>query len=274
MPSRGRPPNARRRSTAGSGTIPPVKLPVGTIVCPGCGGGAPETAKACPYCGAKVVLSMPAAATSSPGAPPVPKHYCPRCAQFYASSLPACPRCLPASPDARGGRCPRCKTDLAPASTNGVPLDTCATCQGRWFDGGEIERLLDVSTKGKSREEVASLREALPRRPSPIEKSTLECVRCRAPMTRRQIALKSGVVVDVCRAHGIWFDGGEWEQFGEFVRAGGLEVLRREQDVPHLKGLKGRTGPMSRRTFFPGDDSGGGPGIGFLALELLAGIWH
>lgn len=242
-------------------------------MCAGCGGGAPETAKACPYCGAKVVAPTAAKAASAVGTPPVPKTYCPRCAQFHPSSLPSCPRCPPTSPDARGGRCPRCTTGLAAISARGLLLDTCPTCKGLWFDGNEIERVLDLSTKGRSREEVDSLRGALPRRPSPIERGTLECVRCRQPMTRRQIALKSGVVVDVCRAHGIWFDGGEWEQFGEFVRAGGLEVIRRDQDTPHRKGLKGRTGPMSRRTFFPGDERGSGVDIGFFALELLGSIW-
>ncbi len=250
-----------------------MKPPVGTIVCPGCGGGAPETAKACPYCGAKVVVPTTTKAVSAVGTPPVPKTYCPRCAQFHPSSLPSCPRCPPTSSDARGGRCPRCQTDLAPTPTNGVLLDTCTTCKGLWFDGSEVERVIDVSTKGKSRDEVDSLREALPRRPSPIENGTLECVRCRKPMTRRQIALKSGVVVDICGAHGIWFDGGEWQQFGEFVRAGGLEVLRRDFETSRTKGLKGRTGRMSSRTYFPEDREGAPVDVGFALLQIAGAIW-
>jgi Zn-finger nucleic acid-binding protein len=45
-------------------------------------------------------------------------------------------------------------------------------------------------------------------------------------MARRQVAPRAGIIVDVCRLHGVWFDGGEFERFTEFVKAGGLEVTR------------------------------------------------
>ena len=81
-------------------------------------------------------------------------------------------------------------------------------------------------------------------------------------MTVRQIAPRTGVVIDVCRAHGLWFDAGEWEQFDEFVRAGGLEVLRYDLETVRPRGLRGRIGPMSHHTYFPGDrerENNGGP---------------
>ncbi len=37
----------------------------------------------------------------------------------------------------------------------------------------------------------------------------LECPRCRTPMTRGAFSRSSAVVVDVCPAHGTWFDAGE-----------------------------------------------------------------
>jgi Zn-finger nucleic acid-binding protein len=42
-------------------------------------------------------------------------------------------------------------------------------------------------------------------------------------MTRTNFAGHSGIVVDVCREHGTWFDRGELGSALEFVRAGGLE---------------------------------------------------
>ena len=38
-----------------------------------------------------------------------------------------------------------------------------------------------------------------------------------------------GVIVDVCRNHGVWFDAGEFEHFTAFARAGGLEVIRHDE---------------------------------------------
>ena len=43
---------------------------------------------------------------------------------------------------------------------------------------------------------------------------------------RRQVAPRTGLVVDICRPHGVWFDAGEFEHFQQFVRAGGLDVVR------------------------------------------------
>jgi hypothetical protein len=46
-------------------------------------------------------------------------------------------------------------------------------------------------------------------------------------MSRKNFGAHSGIVVDVCRDHGTWFDGGELAAALEYVRAGGLE-----DDVP------------------------------------------
>jgi Zn-finger nucleic acid-binding protein len=43
-------------------------------------------------------------------------------------------------------------------------------------------------------------------------------------MTRMNFGRHSGIVVDVCRSHGTWFDRGELDAVLEFVRAGGIET--------------------------------------------------
>ena len=45
-------------------------------------------------------------------------------------------------------------------------------------------------------------------------------------MNRVNFARCSGVVVDVCKAHGTWFDRDELRRIVEFIRAGGLEQAR------------------------------------------------
>jgi Zn-finger nucleic acid-binding protein len=50
-----------------------------------------------------------------------------------------------------------------------------------------------------------------------------KCPLCQAVMQRSAFGKTSGILVDVCAAHGTWFDRGELEQVIDFVRAGGLE---------------------------------------------------
>ncbi len=48
-------------------------------------------------------------------------------------------------------------------------------------------------------------------------------------MNRVNFASCSTVVVDVCKAHGTWFDKDELRRIVEFIRAGGLEKARTKQ---------------------------------------------
>src|SRR5207247_2486664 len=48
-------------------------------------------------------------------------------------------------------------------------------------------------------------------------------------MNRVAFAHCSRVVVDVCKAHGTWFDKDELRRIVEFIRAGGLEAARADE---------------------------------------------
>jgi Zn-finger nucleic acid-binding protein len=54
----------------------------------------------------------------------------------------------------------------------------------------------------------------------------LTCPKCQSPMLRTNFAKCSGVVIDVCRKHGIWFDANELQAVALFVREGGMERSR------------------------------------------------
>jgi Zn-finger nucleic acid-binding protein len=45
-------------------------------------------------------------------------------------------------------------------------------------------------------------------------------------MNRVNFAHCSGVIVDVCKGHGTWFDSDELSRIVEFIRGGGLEAAR------------------------------------------------
>jgi Zn-finger nucleic acid-binding protein len=53
------------------------------------------------------------------------------------------------------------------------------------------------------------------------------CPTCGTSMNRKLFASGSGVVVDVCRSHGTFFDAGELPAIIDFVMAGGLAKSRR-----------------------------------------------
>jgi Zn-finger nucleic acid-binding protein len=55
------------------------------------------------------------------------------------------------------------------------------------------------------------------------------CPECGQLMNRVNFARCSGVVVDVCKGHGTWFDRDELRRIVEFIRGGGLSVSRERE---------------------------------------------
>jgi Zn-finger nucleic acid-binding protein len=55
-------------------------------------------------------------------------------------------------------------------------------------------------------------------------------------MNRVNFGKRSGVIVEVCKPHGVWFDRGELTRAIEFVADGGLvETKRREEELAREK---------------------------------------
>jgi Zn-finger nucleic acid-binding protein len=50
-------------------------------------------------------------------------------------------------------------------------------------------------------------------------------------MNRVNFAHCSGVIVDVCKGHGTWFDQDELTEIVAFIRAGGLEASRAREKL-------------------------------------------
>ena len=85
-------------------------------------------------------------------------------------------------------------------------------------------------------------------------------------MNRQNFAKFSGVVLDVCREHGTWFDKGEIRGCIEFVLSGGLvkaaakEKDRMKGEVAHLEAMARHHGSSSRGSGFSTEG-------GFLPME-------
>jgi Zn-finger nucleic acid-binding protein len=122
-----------------------------------------------------------------------------------------------------GTPCPRCAARLTERALHDVEVFDCDRCLGLFLDRATIEKL--ESPGGQD------LRLAFPKRPrSDADRSVryLGCPICQRLMNRTNFARMSGVIVDFCKEHGVWFDAGEVNAVIEFVEQGGLERARRE----------------------------------------------
>ncbi|MBT0653554.1 zf-TFIIB domain-containing protein [Geomobilimonas luticola] len=136
---------------------------------------------------------------------------------------------------ATGRTCPRCNVGL---TTIDLKLDgrflieRCDECLGLFFDPGELEALLEATVTNvfavdRSRLDTISTA----RRSNDYGVSYVKCPVCAKIMNRINFGTKSGVIVDRCKEHGVWLDGGELRHLFEWMKAGGklLDQERQEE---------------------------------------------
>jgi Zn-finger nucleic acid-binding protein len=95
-------------------------------------------------------------------------------------------------------------------------------CGGIFLDDRSLERI--VALRRHAEHPAASVHvpsAAGPHAMDPVR--YVKCPLCRGIMNRVNFGKRSGVIVDVCKGHGTWFDAGELTRAIEFVAAGGLE---------------------------------------------------
>lgn len=213
------------------GTVTTVAKPsseAGLLACPHCGAGVAPTSNLCEHCSSELLLKA-----------------CPRCLSRVFHGHKHCPECgtelglAAVEESAREHPCPRCETVLRARLVGDIVIDECATCLGLFLDQVAIKRV--ITDREQARAEA--LLGALPKPEfsnivKPGQRMYLKCPTCRTVMNRKQFAAGAGVIVDVCKAHGTYFDVGELPAIIEFVREGGLEKaakaeLDRQRD--HLR---------------------------------------
>jgi Zn-finger nucleic acid-binding protein len=122
--------------------------------------------------------------------------------------------------------CPACKVPMLCGDLRGIPLLECGRCFGLWLDAATFERICRDS------EQQALIAGGRPSMGSPVAIGPVRyvpCPQCSELMHRMNFARCSGVVVDVCRRHGTWFDVNELHRIVEFIRAGGMDRAREKQ---------------------------------------------
>jgi Zn-finger nucleic acid-binding protein len=143
--------------------------------------------------------------------------HCPRCG---AAVAPAEPTDLPAL------KCPRCRVEMQSLAIGATQVRECAQCEGLWVDVASFEKICADREQQAAVLGAASSAPAQAARLTASKISYVPCPECGQLMNRINFAKCSGVIVDICKGHGIWFDRDELSRIVEFVRGGGLETSR------------------------------------------------
>lgn len=69
--------------------------------------------------------------------------------------------------------------------------------------------------------------------------SYVKCPDCGELMNRNNFARASGVIVDICKKHGVWFDADELPKIVEFIQKGGMEIARQKEKL-EIESERGR----------------------------------
>lgn len=183
-----------------------------------CGAAVSTDAAQCLFCGARLAT---VACPSCFGMMFVGSRHCPRCGARAARSEVV--------EDTAERSCPRCRVPMEKVRVGESSLRECARCAGLWVDVAAFEHIC------ADRERQSAVLGAASPVPSQKDFDRGERVRyvpcpvCAQLMNRINFARCSGVVVDVCKGHGTWFDRDELQQIVEFIRGGGLETARTKE---------------------------------------------
>ncbi len=209
-----------------------------SLHCPDCGAPAVEDAVRCDFCHA--VLSRAA---------------CPSCLGPMFLGMRFCPRCgAPAErKEVETGKplpCPRCGVAMTTVDLAGARVRECEECGGLWVQESSFQKIVDdAETRGKA---ILYPEVGPPQEASPEDRSGrfyVPCPECGELMNRKNYAGISGVVLDVCRVHGLRFDRRELQDVADFVEKGGLEKSRKveleelRQEQERLKAIQNAPAP-------------------------------
>ncbi len=132
--------------------------------------------------------------------------------------------------------CPRCESDLhiwsveTAQAESKLEVERCSHCHGLFFNPGELETFLHSEIVDTVWLDHAKMEAMRPTETDPLgrlgvrERHYLPCPTCKEIMNSQNFGRRSGVLVDLCRHHGIWLDGGELQKLSEWWRAGGKHV--------------------------------------------------
>lgn len=231
LPLHGRAAGESLICSCGQSLLVPAPRPFHAAVwhCGSCGAGLEVGAKECGYC--------------KTGLRPLDgKAFCARCLAYLEVDAHFCSHCgahassAEAMPQETEHACPRCGP--AAGKLVGVPVghhhgEACPRCEGLWLSLADFRRVVrDFSAPERQKPAGTGLN--TPVIPSPAGYASgqgrggyeakvvyLPCPICSVRMSRQNYLKVSGIILDTCPEHGVWFDREELRRVADFLQAGG-----------------------------------------------------
>jgi len=208
------------------------------VRCSSCGAPRGDQSTFCSHCGADFTIHEQDLHT-----------VCPNCLARVSDRARFCHHCATAltaelvAGDETPYHCPVCGKDrpLVSRRLTGeqVTVLECEVCAGLWL-GLDAFRAMLVQQEVQTGNAPRGILAPASQQPGPRYRA---CVVCGQLMVRRNLGRSgSGVIVDLCGQHGIWFDADELAQLMTWVRSGG-----REDVLVDLARLSHSDDPVRRR---------------------------
>lgn len=184
--------------------------------CPNCGSGVQSGAARCEFCRSRLKTVG-----------------CRSCFKLMFVGTRFCGHCgaiaAPAAPvdDDESGDCPRCRTGLETIRVGDTEMAACTDCEGIWMDAERFEAV--CADRERQSAVLGFLGERAARAGQYTKVNYVPCPQCGALMNRNNFAKASGIIVDICKRHGVWFDADELPTIIEFIRRGGMEIARQRE---------------------------------------------
>jgi len=238
------------------------------VRCASCGAAREEGSQACGYCGSDFTIHEQDLETT-----------CPSCFARIGNAARFCHHCGTAiapeevAADPTDRVCPACGDGRflhsRPLGDTRLTVLECGVCAGLWL-GAEVFRTLEERARNvaPAAPDPAALRAEAKSRPRPPQRAGplyRPCPTCRTAMNRINFERVSGILLDRCRDHGIWFDTTELDAVLRWIKLGGLRVSderREEEERARASQLRFKVEPKTpedaRRSTFAHTDTESG----------------
>jgi len=240
------------------------------VRCSSCGAPRESGAPNCRFCGADFSLHERDLHT-----------VCPSCFARVSDRADYCHHCGGAlAPEGVAGEqtalcCPACDGErkLVGRNVGGVPVLECGQCAGLWLGEKTFSELVR-----RAKDRAAGLDPFFTASRSSSGEADggrelgkwryRNCPECGKMMHRRQYGEGSGVILDTCRDHGIWFDADEMPRILAWVRSGKAATAAKNAATDRAR--RQRDCDESRPPMTASYDRDDGAPVGWMAV--LAGI--
>lgn len=211
--------------------------------CPNCAGAVASEKTKCEFCGSRLKTVGCAACL---GMMFLGSKFCGHCgaAAYRAEILDK----------ADTGECPRCRVKLNSLQIDTVRVRECERCGGLWSDAQTFENI--CSSKEKQASVLGFSASYIHPDAGRPAVSYVPCPDCKQLMNRSNFARSSGVIIDMCKQHGVWFDADELPKIIEFIDEGGLDRVREKEKIT-IQDERSRLRDEERRMTTMANRSGG-----------------